>query len=127
MTTGLSLETWNIGCTRLIVAGSLRRTTVGLMDGEMPHKLRCQLPGVPPERNVLCGEPHVLTGQIAWSRDASPVNKLLHAGRSFHKVGACDPPGVLTPPHECLDHGDSHLLLLTWEQGRLVAQTALEG
>ena len=31
VTTGLSFEMWNVGCPRLIVAGSLRQTAVGLM------------------------------------------------------------------------------------------------
>ena len=31
VTAGFSLETWNVGCTRLMVAGSLSRMAMGLM------------------------------------------------------------------------------------------------
>ena len=102
VTTGFSLETWNEGWSHLIVAGSLRHTAVGLMTLRS-HEPRCQFPGVPPEWNVLSGEPHALADLVSRSRDAFMVGQLFHSSRSSHKVGACDPPGALTPPYESLD------------------------
>ena len=49
-------------------------------DGKWPHKVRSQFLGAPLDRNVLGGEPHVLTDPVGRSRDASPVGQLLQPG-----------------------------------------------
>ena len=117
VTAGFSLEMWKVGCTRLMVAGSWSRTAVELMilrivNGPKKHGANFR---DPPRTRMSLVESH--TTDRLWSRDTSMVGQLLHPGRSFDEVAACDPPGAFTPPYECLVRGDSHLLLLAREQG----------
>ena len=78
---GLSLETWNVGCTRLIVGGSISCTAVGLMIFRMENG--------PTERGAnFLTTPHALPDLVGRSWYSSLVNQLFNPGRGFDKIGA---------------------------------------
>ena len=128
ITSGFSLYTWKVGCTRLMVLGSLKWTAVGLMILSMvndPTKrganfrvpLRIWMSFV--ESYTHWPARWVGAGIRLWSASCFILVK------DLDQIGACDHPSSLAPPNECYGRWYRHLLLMSGEQGGLVPQTAL--
>ena len=85
-------------------------------DGERAHEPWNQLSSSPTYRDVLGGEPYMLSYPVGRGWSPSPVCLRLHASRSSDEVGVCDSASPLTTPDECLCRRNPDLLLLTREQ-----------
>ena len=100
-----------VGCTRLLVAGSLRGTAVGLMTLRMV--IGPTVSSSPTYRDVLSGESHALSNPVDGGWYSFPVCLLPNSGQCSDEVSVCDSPCPLTASDECLCRRNPDLLLLT--------------